>query len=68
MAQDLILGESTRNWARGSDLLANPSASPPPTPYNPATEALRKAMDFDSSLKIRPSGNGATVTKIFKWG
>jgi hypothetical protein len=68
MARDLILGESQRNWSRGTNILVNPVTAPPPVTYNPATEALRQAMDFDSSVKIRKEGKGVMATKIWKWG
>ena len=67
MAHDLIFGESPRNWARNADLLTNPVITP--APISSAAKALRQAMNFDSSvLKIRPSGKGMVVTKIWKWG
>jgi hypothetical protein len=67
MSKDIILGESSRDWSRGRpDLLADPVTSP--APASPAAEALRRAMDFDSSMKIRPAGHGATVAKVWKWG
>jgi len=66
MSKDIILGESPRNWARDANLLADPVTAP--APLNPVTEVLRRAMNFDSSLKVRPMGHGMTASKIWKWG
>ena len=68
MARDLILGESPKNWARGADLLADPVTAPAPANCSPAVEALRQAMNFDSSVQIRKMGKGMVATKIWKWG
>jgi hypothetical protein len=68
MSKDIIFNKSPRDWSRGTDLLADPVTSPTPATYNPAAEALRRAKDFDSSIKIRPSGQGMTATKLWKWG
>jgi hypothetical protein len=66
MSKDIILGESTRNWARDADLLADPVTTP--APASPAAEALRSAMDFDRSMKIRPAaGRGVMATKVWKF-
>lgn len=66
MSKDVIFGESPKNWARDTNLLANPVTSA--APLSPAAEALRQAMNFDRSLKIRPVGKGMMATKIWKWG
>ena len=66
MSRDIIFGESPKNWSRDASLLADPVTAP--APPNPAAVALRRAMDFDSSLKFRPSGKGMMATKIWKWG
>ena len=68
MSKDIILGESPRDWSRKTDLLADPVTAPAPDTHSPAAEALRQAMDFDSSVKIRPAGQGMTATKVWKWG
>ena len=67
MAKDLLLGETTRDWSRGTDPLADPVAPPPPATPNAAAEALRQAMNLDKTLRIRPTGGGFTATKIWKW-
>jgi hypothetical protein len=68
MSKDIILGESPRDWSRGLDLLADPVTAPAPASHSLAAEALRQAMDFNASVKIRPAGHGATATKVWKWG
>jgi len=68
MSKDIIFGESSRDWSRRTDLLANPVAAPAPASHSLAAEALRQAMDFNASMKIRPAGHGATATKVWKWG
>ena len=66
MSKDIIFKKSPRDWSRGTDLLADPVTAP--APASPAARALLQAMDFDSSVKIRPAGQGATIAKIWKWG
>ena len=39
-----------------------------PAPRKPYQELVSDAKSFDKSLRVRPSGRGALVTKIFKWG
>ena len=68
MSRDIIFKKSPRDWSRGPDLLADPVTAPAPATYSPAAEALRQAMDFNASMKIRPAGHGATATKVWKWG
>ena len=68
MSRDIIFKKSPRDWSRGVNLLADPVTAPAPAAYSPAAEALRQAMDFDSSVKIRPAGQGMTASKIWKWG
>jgi hypothetical protein len=66
MSKDIILGKSPRDWSRGYDLLADPVTAP--APASVAAKALRQAMNFDSSMKIRPAGRGVMATKVWKWG
>ena len=68
MAVDLFLGKTSRNWARerGRELTTAPD--PGPAPRKPYQELASDAKALDRSLRVRPSGRGAVVTKVFKWG
>ena len=66
MSKDIIFGESPRDWNRAHNLLVDPVTSS--APASPAALALRQAMDFDRSMKIRPAaGKGLMATKIWKF-
>ena len=66
MAVDLLFGKTKRNWGRDLQLTTNPS--PAPAPLKPYQELVSDAKSFDRSLRVRPSGRGAVVTKVFKFG
>ena len=66
MALDLLFGKTKRNWGRDLQLTTNPS--PAPAPLKPYQELASDARTLDRSLRVRPSGRGAVVTKSFKWG
>jgi hypothetical protein len=68
MAKDLFLGKTNRNWARERDLQLTSAPSPGAAPRKPYQELVSEAKSFDRSLRVRPSGRGAVVTKVFKWG
>ena len=66
MAVDLLFGKTKRNWGR--DLQLTTAPSPGPAPRKPYQELVSDAQSLDRSLRVRPSGRGAVVTKMFKWG
>jgi hypothetical protein len=68
MAIDLFLGTTKRDWARARDLQLTTAPSPGAAPRKPYQELVSDAKSFDRSLRVRPSGRGAVVTKIIKWG
>lgn len=68
MAIDLFLGKTKRDWARARDLQLTSAPTPSAAPRKPYQEIVAEAKSADSSLRVRPSGRGALVTKIFKWG
>jgi hypothetical protein len=69
VAEDLFLGKTRRNWARrDQDLLLTTAPVLNPAPRKPYQELVSDAKSLDRSLRVRPSGRGAVVTKIFKWG
>lgn len=68
MAVDLFLGKTKRDWARARDLQLTSTPSPGVAPRKPYQEFASEVKSLDRSLRVRPSGRGAVVTKIFKWG
>ena len=68
MAVDLFLGKTRRDWARARDHQLTSAPSPGAAPAKPYQELVSEAKALDRSLRVRPSGRGAVVTKIFKWG
>lgn len=68
MAIDLFLGKTRRDWARARDLQLTSAPSPGAAPRKPYQVLVSEAKSLDRSLRVRPSGRGALVTKIFKWG
>ena len=68
MAVDLFLGKTNRDWARARDRQLTTVPDAGTAPSKPYQEFISEAKSFDKSLRIRPSGRGALVTKVFKWG
>lgn len=67
MALDLFRGLTKRNWAREPDRLLTVPA-PSVAVEQPAAQALRRARELDSRVKVRPAAGGATLTAKVKWG
>ena len=66
MAVDLLFGKTKRNWGRDLQLTTAPDAGA--APRKPYQELVSDAKSFDRSLRVRPAGRGAVVTKVFKFG
>jgi hypothetical protein len=69
MAFDLLTQKSSkRDWSRESTLTTIPAL---PTITNvalPVADLTKQALALDSSVRIRPTGQGASVAIQRKWG
>jgi hypothetical protein len=68
MAFDLLTQKSSkRDWSRESTLTTVPTL-PDVANVAPAMDLAKRALELDRSVRVRPAGQGATVTVRRKWG
>ena len=69
MAFDLLTRKSSkRDWSRESTLTTVPTLPSLANVKAPLANLAKQALELDKSVRVRPAGQGATVTVKRKWG
>ena len=69
MAFDLLTRKSSkRDWSRESSLVTVPKLPEIANVKAPLAELTKQALEVDNSVRVRPTGRGASVAIQRKWG